>query len=48
MRKYARYMAHKNMEKAGLKYVNRQTVRGQDGKKKDSYFALNWRDWVHV
>ncbi len=44
-RKIMRNMAHKNMEKQGLKHVNRKR-RTQDNDKRDSYFALNWRDWV--
>lgn len=46
MRKYLRNIAKKNMEKAGVKHFNRH--RGPDGKRKDSYFALNWRDWVNA
>ena len=46
MRKYLRNIARKNMEKAGVKHFNRH--RGPDGKRKDSYFSLNWRDWVNA
>lgn len=46
MRKWKRAIAHKNMERQGLKHVNRHT--NVDGKRRDSYFALNWRDWVKV
>lgn len=46
MRKYLRNIAKKNMEKAGVKHFNRH--RGPDGKRRDSYFALNWRDWVNA
>lgn len=46
MRKYKRCMAKKNMEKRGLKHFNRHIA--PDGKRTDSYFALNWRDWVTV
>lgn len=50
MRKYKRYMAKKNMEKRGVRHYNRRTGRapGPDGTRTDSYFALNWRDWVTV
>lgn len=46
MRKYLRNIARKNMERACIKHFNRH--RGPDGKRKDSYFALNWRDWVNA
>lgn len=46
MRKYLRNIARKNMGRAGVKHFNRH--RGPDGKRKDSYFALNWRDWVNA
>lgn len=45
MRKHKRYMAKRNMEKAGIKHFNRHTKA--NGERKDSYFALNWRDYVH-
>ena len=46
MRKYLRNIARKNMERSGVKHFNRH--RGPDGKRKDSYFALNWRDWINA
>lgn len=46
MRKYLRNIARKNMERAGVKHFNRH--RGHDGKIKDSYFSLNWRDWINA
>ena len=46
MRKYLRNIARKNMERAGVKHFKRH--RGPDGKRKDSYFALNWRDWINA
>ena len=46
MRKYLRNIARKNMERAGVRHFNRH--RGPDGKRKDSYFSLNWRDWVNA
>ena len=46
MRKYLRSIARKNMEKAGLKHFNRH--KDPSGKRTDSFFALNWRDWVNA
>ena len=46
MRKYLRNISRKNMEKAGLKHFNRH--KDLSGKRTDSFFALNWRDWVHA
>lgn len=46
MRKHLRNIARKNMEKAGLKHFNRH--KDPSGKRTDSFFALNWRDWVHA
>lgn len=46
MRKYLRAIARHNMKKAGIQHMNR-TGR-QDGKRTDSYFAKNWRDWVNA
>lgn len=46
MRKYLRNIARKNMEKAGLKHFNRH--KDLSGKRTDSFFAFNWRDWVHA
>ena len=46
MRKYLRNIARKNMEKAALKHFNRH--KDPSGKRTDSFFALNWRDWVHA
>lgn len=46
MRKYLRNIARKNMERAGIKHFNRHM--DANGKRTDSYFALNWRDWVNA
>lgn len=46
MRKYRRNIARHNMMKAGIKHFNRH--HSPDGKRADSYFALNWRDWVNA
>ena len=46
MRKYLRNIARNNMRKAGIRHFNRH--RGVDGKRIDSYFAMNWRDWVNA
>ena len=46
MRKYLRNIARNNMRKAGIRHFNRH-MRA-DGKRMDSYFAMNWRDWVNA
>lgn len=46
MRKYLRNIARHNMMKVGIKHFNRH--HSNDGKRTDSYFALNWRDWVNA
>ena len=46
MRKYLRNIARHNMMKSGIKHFNRH--HSPDGKRTDSYFALNWRDWVNA
>lgn len=46
MRKWKRYIAHKNMEKQGFKHVNRHSRK--NGHRENSWFSLNWREWVTV
>ena len=46
MRKYLRNIARNNMRKAGIRHFNRHRLT--DGKRMDSYFAMNWRDWVNA
>ena len=40
MRKYLRSIARHNMEKAGLKQINKKFIRNQ------SLFSLYWRKWI--
>jgi hypothetical protein len=49
-RKLDRLIAHKNMERAKLKHVNRHDYYGQSWERVrvDSYFARHWRDTVNV
>ena len=54
-RKLDRSVAHRNMERAGLRRVNKhdyatyQTMTGMTVKEKiDSYFAKHWRETVTV
>ena len=46
MRRYLRNIARNNMRKAGIRHFNRHRVA--DGKRMDSYFAINWRDRVNA
>lgn len=46
MRKYLRNIARKNMKESGVKHFNRHFDKS--GKRVDSYFSLNWRDWVNA
>lgn len=48
MRKYLRSMARANMERAGVRKMNkaRYTVRNGMVVKLPSYFATNWRGWL--
>lgn len=49
-RKLDRLVAHKNMERAGLKRVNKHDYSGPlFGRQRiDSYFSQHWRDTVNV
>ena len=46
MRKYLRNIARHNMKKAGITHFNRHF--DSTGRRTDSYFSLNWRDWIHA
>lgn len=49
-RKLDRLVAHKNMERAGLKRVNKHDYSGPlfERQRIDSYFSQHWRDTVNV
>ena len=49
-RKLDRSVAHKNMERAGIKHVNKHDYVGPAFEKTivDSYFAKHWRETVNV
>ena len=49
-RKLDRLVAHKNMERAGLKRVNKHDYSGPlfERNRIDSYFSQHWRDTVNV
>lgn len=49
-RRLDRAVAHKNMERAGLRRVNKHDYSGPLWMRQrlDSYFAKNWRDTVNV
>ena len=44
-RKLARSVARANMEKAGMRKINRKHVDGP-GNKKQSVFSMNWREYA--
>ena len=44
MRKLKRSIARANMEKRGIKKINRQAFKGTPGK---SFFAENWREYIN-
>ena len=49
-RELDRLVAHKNMQRAGLRRVNKHDYSGPLWLRQrlDSYFAKNWRDTVNV
>lgn len=48
MRKLKRSVAHAQMEKEGIKGVNRKTaIKGRKQKNGKSYFAENWREYIN-
>lgn len=43
-----RLVAHNRMKQVGMRHVNKHDHYGNlwERTRTDSYFALNWRDWV--
>lgn len=46
MRKWRRLMAHKHMERKGIKHINKPIVFGNHVY--SSYFASNWQNFVTI